>query len=457
MEADRQQLELWDHEHLWHPFTPMAVYTSEPPVIIERAEGCYLYDLNGNRYIDGVGSLWCNYYGHQVPELDAAIRDQLDRVAHSTLLGLSNVPAIKLARKLVEITPEALTHVFFSDDGATAVEVALKMAFQYWQQRSDPRPQKTKYLALSQAYHGDTIGSVSLGGIAHFHAMFEPLLFDTVRAPQHYCYRCPLGLERSTCQIDCATELENMVRAHHHELAAVVMEPLVQGAAGMIVAPDGYLRRAREVTEAHEVLLIADEVVTGMGRMGTVLACDQEGVTPDLLCLAKGLTGGYLPLSATLATDEIYQAFLGKPEEGRTLYHGHTYAGNPLGAAVALASIELMEKKDLLNTVKAKAELLSQWLEPIAGLPGVGDVRQKGLLAGIELVSDRRTKEPFAPEKRLGALVCQAASKRGAWLRPLGDVLILMPPLVIEEDLLKELCDILHASIEEVASPLAVA
>src|SRR5438874_6770077 len=376
MSPSREQLEQWDRDHVWHPFTPMQTYAGERPITIERAQGCMLVDLDGNEYIDGVSSLWCNVHGHHVPQLDQAIRDQLDQVAHSTLLGLANVPSIRLARRLVELAPAGHSHVFFSDDGATAVEVALKMAFQYWRQCPQPRPQKTKFLALQGAYHGDTLGDVSVGDLGRFHHLFAPLLFPTVRAPQHYCYRCPLGLERSRCQIDCAEALENLVRDHADSLAAVVIEPLMQGAAGMIVAPEGYLRRVREVTRKYNVLLIADEVAVGIGRTGTLFACEREGVTPDFLCIAKGLTGGYLPLAATLTTDEVYRAFLGKPEDGRTFYHGHTYTGNPLGAAVALASLELMERNGVLAGVRERAERLQEHLDRIARLPVVGDVRR---------------------------------------------------------------------------------
>jgi adenosylmethionine-8-amino-7-oxononanoate aminotransferase len=455
MEASRAQLEQWDREHVWHPFTPMQSYAAETPLIIERAEGCFLIDLDGNRYLDGVSSLWCNVHGHRVPELDDAVREQLDQVAHSTLLGLSSVPAIKLARKLVELAPAGLEHVFFSDDGATAVEVALKMAFQYWRQRPEPRPGKTRYLALSSAYHGDTVGSVSLGGVEPFHALFAPLLFPVLRAPSPYCYRCPLGLERSRCRIDCAEELAALVRRHHEELAAVVIEPLVQGAAGMIVAPEGFLRRVREVTAECDVLLIADEVAMGFGRTGTLFACQQEGVRPDLLCVAKGLTGGYLPLAATLTTGEIYRAFLGRPEEGKTFYHGHTYTGNALGAAVALANLELLERSKLLAALPAKSARLRQHLDRIAGLPWVGDVRHKGLLAGIELVADRATKRPFPAPLRLGHAVCKRARRHGAILRPLGDVIVLMPPLAIEPDLLDRLGAIVSDSIREVCQEVS--
>ena len=409
MDATREQLEQWDREHLWHPFTPMQTYAAAQPLIIQQARGFLLMDLDGKWYIDGVSSLWCNVHGHRVPELDAAIREQLDLAAHTTLLGLSNIPAVKLARKLVELAPAGLNHVFFSDNGATSVEVALKMAFQYWQQRPDPHPRKVKYLALSRAYHGDTLGDVSIGGVEHFHAKFAPLLFSTERAPSPYCYRCPLGLERRTCKIDCAASLEEIVRGRHEELAAVVLEPLVQGAAGMIVAPEGYLRRVRDVTAEHGVLLIADEVAVGIGRTGTLFACEQEQVVPDFLCVAKGLTGGYLPLAATLTTDEVYRAFLGRPEENRTFYHGHTYTGNPLGAAVALANLELLESKRVLAEMPSRIELLHKHLERIRSLPHVGDVRQKGLMAGIELVADKASKQSFPPQDRMGNAVCAGA------------------------------------------------
>jgi adenosylmethionine---8-amino-7-oxononanoate aminotransferase len=449
MEPTIAQLQQWDRNHVWHPFTPVQRDSAEPSLIIERAEGCFLIDVDGTRYIDGVSSLWCNVHGHRVPELDAALREQLEKIAHSTLLGLSNVPAIQLARKLVELAPPGLDHVFFSDNGSTAVEVALKMAFQYWRQRLDPRPRKTSYLAFTEAYHGDTVGSTSLGGIAHFHALFGPLLFPTVRAPSPHCYRCPLGLERKSCQVDCAAVVEDLVRRHHEQLAAVVIEPLAQGAAGMIVAPEGYLRRVRAITRQHDVLLIADEVAVGFGRTGTMFACEQEQVVPDFLCLAKGITGGYLPLAATLTTREIHAAFLGRPDEGKAFYHGHTYTGNPLAAAVALANLELFESRQTLAGLTPKIELLRNWLERISALPFVGDVRQKGMLAGIELVRDAVTKEPFPPALQVGKAVCLLARKRGALLRPLGNVIVVMPPLGIDLPLLDRLCDIIYHAIEE--------
>jgi len=450
MNAKAEQLEQWDRDHLWHPFTPMQAYAAEKPVIIERAHGCMLVDVEGREYIDGVSSLWCNVHGHRVPELDRAVREQLERVAHSTLLGIANVPAIQLARRLVELAPAGLTRVFFSDDGATAVEVALKMAFQYWRQCTRPQPQRTQFLALEGAYHGDTLGDVSIGDLGRFHHLFKPLLFPTVRAANHYCYRCPLGLERQTCRIACGTALADLVRAHRDTLAAVVVEPLVQGAAGMITAPEGFLHQVREVTRAHGVLLIADEVAVGFGRTGTLFACEQEEVVPDFLCVAKGLTGGYLPMAATLTTEEVYGAFLGRPEEGRTFYHGHTYTGNPLGAAAALANLDLLTRSGGLEGVAARSELLRGHLLRIAGFPFVGDIRQRGLMAGIELVQDRATRKPFPAHLRIGARVCRLASDQGVLLRPLGDVVVVMPPLAIGLPLLDRVGQVLYNCLETV-------
>lgn len=444
MTPSRDDLAKWDHDHVWHPFTPMQAYVAEPPLIIREARGCFLIDVEGREYLDGVSSLWCNVHGHRVPALDDALREQVDRVAHSTLLGLANVPSIVLARRLVEKAPPGLTRVFYSDDGATAVEVALKMAFQFWRQCPTPRPDKTRYLSLTAAYHGDTLGDVAVGDLARFHHLFAPLLFPTLRAPAPHCYRCPLGLERKTCRIECVDVLCDLVRQHADTLAAVVIEPLVQGAAGMITAPEGYLRRVREVTTACDVLLIADEVAVGFGRTGTLFACEQEGVTPDFLCLAKGLTGGYLPLAATLTTERVFSAFLGPPEAGRTFYHGHTYTGNPLGCAVALASLDLLEAPTGLPGLGPKCDRLRDQLDRLRPLPIVGDVRQRGLMAGVELVRDRRTRERFPSEQRLGARVCRLCRERGVLLRPLGDVIVIMPPLAITLELLDRIGDVLY-------------
>jgi len=391
------------------------------------------------------------FTGIACPPSTPAIREQLDAVAHSTLLGLANVPSITLARRLVELAPPGLMRVFYSDDGATAVEIALKMAFQYWRQCPAPQPKKTKFLSLHSAYHGDTLGDVSVGDLGRFHHLFAPLLFPTVRAPSPYCYRCPLGLERPTCQIACVDELARLVRQHADELAAVVIEPLVQGAAGMITAPEGYLQLVRAVTQESGVLLIADEVAVGFGRTGTMFACSQEGVTPDFLCLAKGMTGGYLPLAATLTTDAVFNAFLGPPEAEKTFYHGHTYTGNPLGCAAALASLDLLEVPTGLDALPAKIDRLRSHLERLRPLSLVGDIRQRGLMAGVELVRDRASKAPFPASLRMGARVCQLCREQGVLLRPLGNVVVVMPPLAIDLSLLDRLGAVLYNAIGQAA------
>lgn len=445
-----ETLAAWDKAHLWHPFTAQADWAAADPLIIVRGEGNYLIDDKGNRYLDGVSSLWCNVHGHRHPTLDAAIRDQLDRVAHVTLLGVTHPTAIELARRLVEIAPDGLTRVFFSDDGATAVEVAVKMAFQYWRQKEQPEPRRSKFIALGGAYHGDTLGDVSLGGVDRFHRMFDPLLFPALRAPIPFCYRCPLGLARPECAIACLTEVESLLIAHPGEVAAVVIEPIVQGAAGMVVHPEGYLRGLREITRRHDTLLIADEVAVGFGRTGTMFACEQEGVSPDFLCLGKGITAGYLPLAATLTTERVYSAFFATAAEDKTFQHGHTYGGNPLGAAVALANLRVFEEEQTLEGVRAKSAHLSARLEAFRELECVGDIRQRGLIAAIELVADRATKRPFAPALQVGAKVCRRARDRGLLIRPIGDVLIIMPPLSITIDEIDMMVDVMFDCLRDV-------
>ncbi len=417
-----------DRAHLWHPFTQQRGWAEEEPVVIDRAEGTTLIDVDGRRYIDGVSSLWCNVHGHGHPRIDAAVRAQLDKVAHSTMLGLTHRPAIELARRLVELAPPGLTRVFYSDSGSTATEIALKMAFQYWRQRGEDR---RLFACLEMAYHGDTIGSVSAGGIDLFHSMYRPLLFETLKAP-------PGDLDA----------MERLLAAHRGELAAVIVEPLVQGAAGMLVHPDGYLRGLRELCDRHGVLLIADEVATGFGRTGRMFACEHEGVAPDLLCLAKGITGGYMPLAATLASERIYEGFLGEFEEFRTFFHGHTYTGNPLACAAAIATLDVFAEEGTLERLAPKIELLGELLEPLAAHPCVREVRRRGFMVGIEL-------EERPLHLRMGHRVTLEARRRGAIIRPLGDVVVLMPPLAIEAADLRRLVEITGEAIEVATSTAA--
>ena len=445
MDPTLEQLRQWDRDIVWHAFTQMAEYD---PWIIERAEGCWLIDVEGRRYLDGVSSLWCNVHGHRRAEIDAAIRQQLERVAHVTSLGMSNPTTIQLAKRLVDLAPQGLGHVFFSDNGATAVEVALKMALQYWQQCPAPQPQKTRYVALEMAYHGDTLGSTSVGGIARFHEIFRPLLFDVVRVPAPDLYRLPPGVApESACQY-YLDRLQQTLRQQHETIAALILEPVMQGAAGMLAHPPGYLRGVRDLTARYQVLLIADEVAVGLGRTGKMFACEHEQVTPDLLCLAKGLTGGYLPLAATLTTTPIWQAFLGEHSQSRTFFHGHTYGGNPLGAAAALATLDLFERERTLQRMRPRIRQLEQHLQAIASHPQVGDVRQRGLMAGVELVRDRGTKQSYAWEEQRGVLACRYARQRGVALRPLGNVIVIMPPLCISSDELEQLADAVRYGVD---------
>ena len=442
--GNSEDIKRWDKEHVWHAFTQMAEYE---PFVIERADGIWLYDIDGNRYLDGVSSLWCNVHGHNHPTINAAIKNQLDQVAHVTSLGSSNTTTIQLAKQLTEIAPGDLNHVFFSSDGASAVEVGLKMAFQYWRQIDHPQPNRTKYIALGNAYHGDTLGSVSVGGVARFHAMFEPLLFEVIRGPSPNCYRLPVGVAAENAAEHYLCQFEKILENHADEVAALVIEPMVQGAAGMIVQPAGFLAGIRELTNRYDVLMIADEVAVGMGRTGKMFACENENVQPDILCLGKGLSSGYLPLAATLSSSEIYRAFLGDHSESKTLYHGHTFSGNPTCAAAALANLEVFQTERTLDHVNNLIPEFERELSRFNGHPNVGDVRSKGLIGAIELVKDKQSKEPFDISEKRGARVCKRAVERGVWIRPLGNIVVVMPPLCIEPDDLNTLFDAIEFGI----------
>jgi adenosylmethionine-8-amino-7-oxononanoate aminotransferase len=428
----------------------MSEWEESEPVVIVRGEGCWLIDSDNNRYLDGVGSIWTNVHGHAVPKINEAIKGQLERIEHSTLLGLTNDKAALLAKQLVEIAPEGLAKVFYSDNGSTAVEIGVKMAFQYWQHRG--RPEKTRFIAFKNAYHGDTIGAMSVGGIDIYHAVYKPLLFDAIHAPSPYCYRCELCSERDEekCSRECLSELERLMAAHANELAGLVIEPLVQGAGGMIVQPTGFLKRVRELCDRYDCLMIADEVAVGFGRTGTMFACQQEGVTPDIMALSKGITGGYLPLAATLTTHEVYNAFLGEYRELKTFFHGHTFTGNPVCCAAALASLELIKESGLLESLPAKTGYLGRRLKAMLELGHVGDVRQCGMIGAIELVRDKATREPYAWEERVGVQVCFEAFRHGLFLRPLGNVIVIFPPLAVSLAELEQLLDGIEASISKV-------
>jgi adenosylmethionine-8-amino-7-oxononanoate aminotransferase len=412
-----------DQRHLWHPFTQQRDWGREDPLVIDRGEGTDLIDTEGRRYIDGVSSLWCNVHGHRHPGIDAAIHAQLDKVGHSTMLGLTHSGATELAARLVELAPPGLERVFYSESGSTAVEIALKMAFQFHQQRGGQHRLRTSFVTLDGAYHGDTIGSVSVGGIDLFHGAYGPLLFNSHRV-----------------EPGDAQALERMLDLHAEEIAAVIVEPLVQGAAGIRVQPPGYLHLVRELCDAHGIFLICDEVATGFGRTGTMFACEQERVAPDFLCLGKGLTGGYLPLAATMTTERVYEGFLGAAEDHRTFFHGHTFTGNPLGCAAAIASLRAFEYEDTLLRLQPKIRLLGELLKDVAAMKEVAEVRGRGFMVGIDLGE-------HDPALRLGHRVVMEARARGAIVRPLGEVVVLMPPLAISKADLQRLVEIVSEAI----------
>lgn len=443
------ELENDDKKYIWHPFTQMEGYLEEDALVIEKGDGNHLIDVDGNKYIDGVSSLWTNVHGHKKDKLDKAIKDQVDKISHSTLLGISNVPAIECAKKLVEITPNGLNKVFYSDSGSTSVEIALKMAFQYYKQ-SGKENKKTKFISMKNSYHGDTIGSVSVGGIDIFHQVFGKLLFQSLTVDAPYCYRCPVGKELTTCNIACLEQVEETMAKNHKEVAALVIEPLVQGAAGILTQPEGYIKRVRELCNKYNILMIADEVAVGFGKTGKMFACEKEDVVPDIMTVAKGISGGYLPLAATITTDEIYNGFLGKYEEFKTFFHGHTYTGNPLACAVAIANMEIFEEENVLENLQDKIKYLSSRLELFKELQHVGDVRQQGVMIGIELVKDKETKEDYSSVERIGHKVILESRKNGLLIRPLGNVIVLMPPLSITMKELEILCDVTYNSIKKV-------
>jgi adenosylmethionine---8-amino-7-oxononanoate aminotransferase len=432
---------------LWNPFTQMKDYLADEPVVIERGDGVKLIDANGVEYYDGNSSLWVNVHGHNRPELNEAITAQLDKVAHSTLLGMANVPALELAERLVELTPARLGKVFYSDSGATAVEIGLKLAFAYW--RRVGRPEKNVFVAFDDGYHGDTVGAMSVGGIELFHSEFGPLLFPCERVSFPHAYRFP-GSE-AECVDASLGEIEALFDSDARRIACLVVEPLVQAAAGMRTMPPGFLRELERLCREHDVLLFADEVATGFGRTGEMFACEHEAVEPDLMSLGKGLTGGYLPVAATLVSDTIYDAFYGDFAELRQFFHGHSFTGNQLGCAVALASLDLFERNGLVARVHESARFLARRLGALAALPHVGDVRQRGLMVGIELVADRETKQPYDWRERTGQRVCLRARELGMLTRPIGDVVVFMPPLVTERDDLDAMVGILELAIMDVA------
>jgi adenosylmethionine-8-amino-7-oxononanoate transaminase len=438
-----QELLSLDRAYVWHPFTRMDTYFQDEPVIVERGEGVFIIDVNGKKYYDAVSSIWLNVHGHNHAILNQALMDQLNKIAHSTLLGSSNVPAILLAKELANIACGSLNKVFYSEDGAEAVEVAIKMAYQYWRNLGQHRP---LFLTLDGGYHGDTLGAVSVGSIPTFHQVFKPLLFPTVSIPFPHFYRSGFSSPQE-CMEASLNQLDLILQKHRDEIGAFIFEPLIQGSSGMRTMPKGFLKAATDRVKEAGILLIADEVATGFGRTGTLFACEQEGVEPDLMALGKGLTGGYLPLAATLTTQEIFSAFLG---EGNTFYHGHSYTGYQLGCALALANLELIKSNDLLNQVKDKARMVEEQLKGFADLKHVGDIRQAGLMVGIELVEEKNTMKNYPADELIGTQVAKRGRDLGILLRPIKDVIVFMPPLCSSFQEIKQMLTLLRQAICDV-------
>lgn len=436
------QLKQWDQEYVWHPFTQMQDYMQQDPLIVSHGEGAYLYDIEGGKYFDGNSSLWLNTFGHCHETINAAIKRQLDTIAHSTMLGLANVPATMLAKRLVEITPPGLDKVFYSDNGSTAGEIAIKMAFQYWQQQDPPQKQRTSYITFDNAYHGDTLGGVSMGGFPLFHGIFGPLLFErySVNYPVYSKYTSKETPEEINAK--CLQQVEDVMVAHGETIAAVMIEPLVQGASGILTQSPGFLRGLRELCNRFDTLLITDEVFTGFGRTGTPFACDREGITPDFMTLAKSLTAGYLPVAATLTTQSVFEGFLGRYDEFRTFFHGHSFTGNPLGCAAALANLDLFETENVMSTIQALGEHLGKRLDALFDASDrVRDIHHIGFIAGIDICRSRSRGEDFTLEEQAGARVCFELRQHGIWLRPLGNTLVLVPPYITTTDEIDHLID----------------
>jgi adenosylmethionine-8-amino-7-oxononanoate transaminase len=464
-----------DQRYVWHPFTQMRDWLKTEPIVIVRGKGAVLEDAHGRKYLDGNSSIWTNLHGHNHPKINAAIRKQLKKIAHSSALGFANEPASILAERLVRAANPALLsrkqphlpRVFYSDDGSTAMEVALKLAYEF--ARRSARAKRPRFLSLGGAYHGDTVGAVSLGHIDLFHKAYGGLLFRAEKVAAPYCYRCPFNRARPEradarvyrkCHWECVSKLEETFAGaakRRRPFTAMAVEPRMQGAAGMIPQPEGWLRRAAEIVRGHDAQLIADEVMTGFGRTGFewdtrqahLFACHQEGVQPDYLALAKGMTGGYLPMAATLVTQEVFDAFLGDYGEFKTFFHGHSFTGNQLGSAASLTSLELLEKPESLQSRYDLQQAFRGLLETLWELPQVGDIRQCGLAAGIELVKDWRTRESYDLRERAGIRVCDAMARHGVLTRPIGNVIVLMPPYCTTSGQLQKLVGVLAKSIAD--------
>lgn len=447
---DKQDWIADDLKYVWHPFTQMKQYEGdEKPICIVKGEGIYIEDIDGNRYMDSVSSWWVNSLGHAQPRLAKALYEQACAIEQVIFAGFTHKPAISLAKKLITLVSNKLKHVFYSDNGSTAIEVALKMVYQYWQLKG--KTSKKKFIAFENAYHGDTLGAVSVGGIDMYHKVYRPLLFDIIREKSPYCYRCPCGKEKERCRLECLQGVEEILKARHDEIAAVIIEPLIQAAGGMIMYKAEYLTKLRELCDTYQVLLIDDEVAMGFYRTGKLYAYEHANIVPDIVCSAKALTAGFLPLAVTLCTDELYYAFYDEDKDGlKTFYHGHSFTANPLACAVANENLAILQEMNMEEYLKPKILAFKRGLEKFRDYPHVGDIRQWGMVSAVEIVKDKRTKECFAYEEQIGKKIYSAGLRRGALLRPMWNCMYFMPPYVITEEEIGSLLQIAYESMREV-------
>lgn len=437
-----------DLKYNWHPYTQMKDCLALPPILIEKARGIRLYGADGKFYYDTIASWWCNVHGHNHPAIKKAVKKQIDLLEHVPFAGFTHKPAILLAEKLILLAPKSLRRVFFSDNGSTSVETALKMSFQYWQNIGKSR--KTKFVSLDHGYHGDTIGAMSVSGVSLFNKVFSPLLFSTFKAESPYCYRCPRGKTKNNCDIDCIAGLENILQKKSDDIAGLILEPLVMAAGGMIVYPVEYLKRAQGLAKKYNVHLIVDEVATAFGRTGKMFASEYAGIEPDFMCLSKGLTTGYMPLGATLVSEKIYKAFYGDYAEKKTFYHGHTFTANPVSCSAGLESLNIFERENTLKRVSETSAVFHEGLERFRALEIVGNVRSIGMIGAMELVKDRLKKKPFGFKERIGLKIYKEGLKKNLILRPLGSIIYLFLPLSVKKNEIEDIIDRAYSVIASV-------
>jgi len=445
---DSGRLRQLDATHIWHPCTQQKDHEQLAPIPIERGEGSYLFDIEGRRYIDAVSSWWVNLFGHNHPRLNQALKAQLDKVAHHIFAGFTHEPGVELGHRLSKLAPAGLSKVFFTDNGSSAVEAALKMSFQFWQQSGYPH--KTKFLSLTEAYHGETLGALSVGGCELYRRVYKPLLQEGYQVQGPDCYRCPSGLHRDNCQAQCFSHLEQTVQQHHDSIAGIIVEPLIQAAAGMRIYPAVYLKKLRNICDRYRIHYIADEIAVGYGRTGKMFANNHADVSPDLLCLSKGITGGYMPLAVVMTTDAVYEAFYGDYQELKAFLHSHSYTGNPLACALAVEVLNIFDQENILANLPERMQTLSHRASEFEALPHVGEFRQLGMVAAVEMVAEKNNKSPYPWQARMGLEVYRRALDRGVILRPLGNVIYFMPPLTTSKDVLDEILDVAYECVDEV-------